>query len=128
MFNNIGGKIKTLAVVLCIIGMVASLITALVLWSQSSYRSDNTAAGLLTLVGGCLVSWVSSFFTYGFGQLIEYAKSIDEKLNGVPAKQAGNQVKQAESLKEAPLKQWLDEGLITEEEYNKKNRRMIPGD
>ena len=120
MFNNIGGKIKKLAVVLCIIGMVASLITALVLWSQSRYWSDNTAAGLLTLVGGCLVSWVSSFFTYGFGQLIEYAKSIDEKLNGVPAKQAGNPVKQAESLKEAPLKQWLDEGLITEEEYNKK--------
>lgn len=71
MFDNIGGKIKTLAVVVCVVGMIASLIFAIVLWSMDSYRTPTVALGFGVLIGGCVVSWVGSFFSYGFGELIE---------------------------------------------------------
>ena len=80
MFDNIGGKIKTLAVVVCVVGMIASLIFAIVLWSMDSYRTPTIALGFGVLIGGCVVSWVGSFFTYGFGQLIEDTAAIREAL------------------------------------------------
>ena len=112
MFSNIGEKIKTFAVVCCIIGMLASFIGACVVWSQNDSFHDTIGLGLAVLIIGWLASWVGSFFTYGFGQLIVHFKNIDEKLSGTGLPN------QAES-KKYQLKQWLDEGLITEDEYNK---------
>ena len=71
MFDNIGGKIKTLAAVLCYIGIIASLMIAIVLWTQNSYHNATVALGFGVLIGGCIGSWVGSFFMYGFGELIE---------------------------------------------------------
>ena len=71
MFDRIGDKIKTLAVICCGLGMVLSVICAIVLWSGNSYRNPTVALGIGVLVGGCLASWIGSFFTYGFGELIE---------------------------------------------------------
>lgn len=80
MFDNIGGKIKTLAVVVCVVGMIASLIFAIVLWSMDSYRTPTIALGFGVLIGGCVASWVGSFFMYGFGQLIEDTGAIRKAL------------------------------------------------
>ena len=63
MFDNIGGKIKTLAKVVCWIGIVASVILGLL--------SRNAITALLFIGIGSLGSWIGSFMTYGFGQLIE---------------------------------------------------------
>ena len=78
MFDNIGGKIKALATVLCVIGMIVSLVFAIVLWSQNNeYNyvtraySNTISIGFGVLVGGCVASWVGSFFMYGFGELID---------------------------------------------------------
>lgn len=71
MFNNIGGKIKKLAMVVCVIGMIGSFVAAVNLWTNSSRYNDTTLTGIVVLVVGCLASWIGSFFTYGFGQLIE---------------------------------------------------------
>ncbi len=88
MFDNIGGKIKTLAKVLCWIGIILSIILGIVAIiggaSQSSssygYSSRSSGAsvlgGILTMVLGSLGSWISSFFAYGFGQLIEDTEAI----------------------------------------------------
>lgn len=76
MFNNIGGKIKTLAVVVCVIGMIGSAITAIVLWVNGLFLP-----GLLFLGVGCLASWIGSFFAYGLGQLIENSDLQVEELN-----------------------------------------------
>ncbi|MBR3934300.1 MAG: hypothetical protein IKJ68_10400 [Clostridia bacterium] len=65
MFDNIGGKIKILAQVLCWLGVIASVICGF------SIMVDSDDVGFLIVVIGPLVSWVSSFFLYGFGQLIE---------------------------------------------------------
>ncbi len=92
MFDNIGGKIKTLAKVLCWIGIILSIILGIIMIigganvaSNSSYgyssRSSGTTGasvlvGILTMVLGSLGSWISSFFAYGFGQLIEDTEAI----------------------------------------------------
>ena len=112
MFSNIGSKIKTLAVVCCCVGMFISFVSAANIWSKTNHYHDYTGYGFCVLVLGCLASWIGSFFTYGFGQLIVHAKNIDEKLNGTGLPN------NFDSKKEK-MKQWLDEGLISEEEYNK---------
>ena len=79
MFENIGGKIKVLAVVVCIIGIILSVFYALNLWA-SGYN-NSFWLGLVALVGGSVLSWIGSFFAYGFGELIERTCSIDDKLS-----------------------------------------------
>ena len=84
MFSNIGGKIKTLAKVICWIGIAASLITGIaaitsgttVMVNGSFNRISGTAAGVTIIIVGCLASWIGSFFAYGFGQLIEDTAAI----------------------------------------------------
>lgn len=80
MFDNIGGKTKTLAKVLCWIGIIASLVFAIVLWSQNSYRNPTVALGFGVLIGGALSSWIGSFFVYGFGELIDET-TMNRRLN-----------------------------------------------
>ena len=79
MFDNIGSKIMKLAKVLCWIGIIASIVSGIVIISGGS-RSYNSGAavfsGILTIVLGCLFSWIGSFFTYGFGHLIENTDNI----------------------------------------------------
>ena len=72
MFHNIGGKIKTLAVVITVIGIVASVLAGVIVMGGRGYPpAAGILFGLLTIIGGCLVSWIGSFLIYGFGQLIE---------------------------------------------------------
>lgn len=73
MFDNIGGKIKKLAKVLCWFGIVASVIWALVTWILAIFDPymESVGKGFLVLILGCLSSWIGSFFIYGYGQLIE---------------------------------------------------------
>lgn len=81
MFSNIGGKIKGLAVIVCALGMLASVISAIVIWASGS--SDSGLTGFAILMGGCLFSWVGSFFTYGFGELIERTARVNDQLDDV---------------------------------------------
>ena len=80
MFENIGSKIMKLAKVLCWLGIIASVITGIAIIGASSYNryssGSSILAGILTIVFGCLLSWIGSFFTYGFGQLIENTDHI----------------------------------------------------
>lgn len=76
MFDDIGGKIKTLAKITCGLGIAASIIGVIALWMQNSNYNPTTIIGVLVLVLGSLASWIGSFFTYGFGQLIENTNTI----------------------------------------------------
>ena len=68
MFDNIGGKIKSLAQVVFWIGIICSVISGFVMIGTNE---DLIFLGLVIIIIGSLVSWVSSFTLYGFGQLIE---------------------------------------------------------
>lgn len=69
MFSNIGGKIKTLAMVLTCIGIIASVSAGISMLATGD--EDLVLIGILIAAFGSIVSWVSSFVLYGFGQLIE---------------------------------------------------------
>lgn len=113
MFSNIGGKIKKLAIILCILGMIGSIVYAIICFTSSNRYQDLTLTGVLILVLGCLTSWISSFFVYGFGELIERTVSIDNRLaKGVGGRSSGNRAD--------ILRQMRDEGLLTEEEYRER--------
>ena len=45
--------------------------------SQSRYDAGaGILSGIVIIIVGCLASWIGSFFTYGFGQLIENTDRI----------------------------------------------------
>lgn len=79
MFDNIGRKIKGLAKVLCLVGIAVSAIGAIALWCANSYYQSTIVPGFIVLIVGSVGSWLSSLFTYGFGELIDRVISIDEK-------------------------------------------------
>ena len=83
MFSNIGKKIKELAQVFCWIGIIASLISGIVV---ISIDDDHALAGIMIIVIGALLSWISSFTLYGFGELIDQTQEINKKLSGEPKK------------------------------------------
>ena len=73
MFNNIGEKIKGLAKILCWGGIIFSLIFGWVLIFNKIQM-----LGLLLMIFGPVCSWISSFFMYGFGELITETKNISK--------------------------------------------------
>ena len=78
MFDNIGGKIKTLAEATCVLGILGSVIWAIATLMQSDYYHVTILESILILGLGSLGAWVGSFITYGFGELIENTTRIHE--------------------------------------------------
>ena len=63
MFENIGGKIKTLAKVLCWVGIILSVLIAMILFieaKEGSYKTEDLymKLGCIYLIFGPLISWV----------------------------------------------------------------------
>lgn len=120
MFDNIGKKIKSLANVLCWVGIIASVITAIIMFvmvEEGPYRTEGLYMGLgfAFLIIGPLSSWVSSFFMYGFGELIDKTCDIERNTRGGDIK-SSTQVK-VDNERIDKLERLRSQGLITEEEY-----------
>ncbi len=62
MYNNIGKKIKTVAKAAGYVGTIVSMIVGYITLPYG---------GFLIFIFGPIVSWLSTFLIYGFGQLIE---------------------------------------------------------
>ena len=75
MFSDIGNKIKALAAVISFLGIAASVICGGVV----AYK-EQTLYGVLIIIVGSLVSWLSCSTLYGLGQLIDNSDKIVEKL------------------------------------------------
>lgn len=75
MYSNIGKKIMTLAVIIALIAMIGSCGYGIYLMTE-----DHTAVGALTMVFGPLAAWISGFFLYGFGRLIDNSDYIAYKM------------------------------------------------
>ena len=91
MFNNIGGKIKGFAQIVCWLGIIGSIITGLVfigIGSDSRNGGGIVFLGILIAIVGSIASWIGSFLTYGFGQLVENSdilvKQGNTPTNGKP--------------------------------------------
>lgn len=81
MFSNIGKKLRTLAVTVCWLGIVISVLTGFVLLVSGE---ELALVGLLIAGVGSLVSWLTSLFTYGFGELIVKTTEIAENTKKKP--------------------------------------------
>ena len=73
MFDNIGGKIKTLAQTVCWVGIILSLFAGIAMMAEGMTMEYEywVPAGFLLAIIGSFLSWVSTFVLYGLGQLIE---------------------------------------------------------
>ena len=77
-YDNIGEKIKGLARWAFAIEAISAVIGGFVLMVQDE---DMIPIGLLVVVFGPIVAWVSSWLLYGYGQLIENSDIIAEEYN-----------------------------------------------
>jgi len=129
MFSNIGSKIKTTAKVIAWIGIIISIIIGFMLSSQGCDNDEGIVifTGISIMVGGSILSWVSSFFMYGFGELIERATEIaintskDKTLGTLTSKMVNE-----EKLK--GLLEWKNSGLISDEEFEVKKQELLSGE
>ncbi len=77
LYNNIGEKIKGLAVFEFAIGVAASIIYGMFVGANDLEKSLGEI--LLIIVLGVVASWLSSLLIYGFGELITRVINIDER-------------------------------------------------
>ena len=71
-FNNIGKKIKTMAKISFYLLSVLFLFYGILL----IIKTDNDILGLLWLILGPIISWISSFVLYGFAQLVDNSDKL----------------------------------------------------
>ena len=71
MFNNIGEKIKSLAIFSTIIGIVLSALLGI-----RAIFTHSFIEGLLIVAIGSFMAWIASFLLYGYGELIENTQII----------------------------------------------------
>ncbi len=109
MFDNIGGKIKGLAKVLFWIEAIGAVIAGLVM------VEDTEGISLLFALAGILVAWISSWFLYGFGEIIDKLCDIERNTRGGERKSEAQARVDSERI--SKIEKLRSQGLITEEEY-----------
>ncbi|MBO5884085.1 MAG: hypothetical protein J6Q78_06740 [Clostridia bacterium] len=107
LYNNIGKKIKLLAIVSAIVFALAGYVTGSILMILDDFDSTGWI-GLLIMILVPIIAWVSSFVLYGFGELVEKTCNINNILSGGKAEDS-------ERIKR--IKRLLAKDLITDEEY-----------
>ncbi len=139
MFENIGKKIRTVAVVFFVLGFIgailASVATAvsIVYFFSVSNMPLNflipTIVSVIVFIVGVVLAWLGNLCLYGFGQLISDTTEIKEILVKVsedtsethPTKE---QSKEAIIREVKILKDRLNSGEISPEQYNREIDRL----
>ena len=68
MYNDIGKKIKGLAKCIALTGALSAIIVGIFIITKNK---ENALAGVIVLIAGPIVTWVSSWELYAFGELID---------------------------------------------------------
>ena len=130
MFNNIGSKIKSLSVLVSVGGIISSILIGFIL--LLALDEMGALIGIVIAVVGSVISWIGSFFAYGFGELIENSSIIAKSGATAPFPNANihqnprnfnNNQNFAQSPKDSRLQNLESlraQKLITEEEYKRK--------
>lgn len=91
-YKNAGRKIQLVAKAIFVTFSIISVILAIIFFNQSSntYTLEGVyiLLGIICLIGGPLLSWISSLMVYGFGDLVINSHRIADKLSSESA-QAG---------------------------------------
>lgn len=84
MFENVGGKIKTLVKVVFFLEAIVFIVGGIII-ASSYHRDEMIWTGVGVAVVGPLVAWISSLALYAFGELVESNLRISrsvERLTG----------------------------------------------
>jgi len=121
MFRNIGKKIKVLALIIFIIETAAAVITGISMMAVDEFLIPS---GFLVLVAGPVVAWISSWFMYGFGEIIDKLTAKEKNTRGeqsapiqpqAPVQQPIQQQVPSERIQR--IENLHAQGLISEDEY-----------
>ncbi|MBR2466782.1 MAG: hypothetical protein IKB38_07655 [Clostridia bacterium] len=116
MYTEIGKKIKLLAMVTAVVMALISVVGGFSIIAEG-YLED-VIAGLLVMLVGVLVAWVSSWVLYGFGELIDKTVSIEERLSIASDKtEQKEKMNTADEEKIEKIKSLYSAGLLSEDEY-----------
>ena len=115
MYKEIGKKIKKLAIVVFVLEAILFFIGGIILMA---INNDLFLVGILMMIIGPLLAWVSSFILYGFGELIDKTSEIANNTSKARANVVLENSSKQSSNEE--LKKLLEKGLISEDEYRQK--------
>lgn len=73
MYDDIGMKIKGLAKIMFYLESILIMIIALPI----AYEADALLLGIIIVIIGMILAWISTFLLYGFGELIDKACDIE---------------------------------------------------
>ena len=114
MYDNIGVKLKQLALISFLIETLGAIILGIVFIATGDYA----ILGLLVLFLGPLVLLVISWFIYGFGELID--KTCEIARNTQRGERKSEAQSKVDDERRNKLEKLRSQGLITEEEYLQK--------
>ena len=112
MYDNIGGKIKGLAKWTFIVEAIGLIIAAMFIMVDDE---DMIPVGLLAMIVGPLVAWISSWVLYGFGEIIDKLCEIANNTRGGATKSQAQEKEDFERI--SRIENLRTQGLISEEEY-----------
>ena len=79
MFKNIGKKIKTLAKIVCCLGIILFVFLGFLV-SMNYFQQKMVLFGIFSFliyaILGSLFSWIGSFCLYAFGELVDNSKTV----------------------------------------------------
>jgi uncharacterized protein (DUF697 family) len=81
MFDNIGAKIKKLAVGIFVVELIFFSVCGLSLMTKG--MSSLVIIGMLVIFGGAFFAWVSAFFVYAYGEITEKVCDISKKTSDI---------------------------------------------
>ena len=88
MFEEPGHKLKTVAKILCWLGIIGTVSAAVTL-GKDRYGDLDLLSFALILVIGCVTSYISSLVLYGFGEMIENTSGISGHTSRILVKLEG---------------------------------------
>ena len=127
MYDNIGAKIKILAIVIAVLGAISSLIGGIIL-----FINDMVERGFIAIIGGVVLSWISTWVLYGFGELIIKTTEIaDNTAKPVVIKTTNTNIpiyaqpQTCKPKKIADLEALVEIGMITQEEFEQQKKQFL---
>ncbi|PKM38958.1 MAG: hypothetical protein CVV04_11555 [Firmicutes bacterium HGW-Firmicutes-9] len=129
MFNSIGTKIKVAAKVITWIGIIGSIIAGIIIISIGLYNENGGLLGIGfgILLGGSFISWISSWFIYGYGELIEKTSEIAKNTSTLPQFTSVT-ARNGNDIKMQALISWRENNLISDVEFEMKKQAILRGE
>ena len=93
LFSNTGGKIKTVAKIVFILGIIGSIALGIFFGVESDWEFEGSWLALTIIIAGPIVYYISALLIYGFGCIVdatENIRNIDYNVFAIASNEAEN--------------------------------------